>query len=51
MSYPKGGEVGTSSEGTQIAEVTLNGTVIELAAQGTLEIAGITTFSTDVETR
>jgi hypothetical protein len=48
-SYVKGGTVETSSEGTKVAEVTLNGTVVELPAQGTIELPGIARLSTDVE--
>jgi len=50
-SYAKGGEVVTSSEGTVVASVTFNGEVITLPAQGSVDIPGVATLSTDVETQ
>jgi hypothetical protein len=48
-SYTKGGDVVTSNEGTEVASVTFNGTVIELPAHGSIDIPGVATLSTDVE--
>ncbi len=47
--YVKGGQVQTSSEGTQVAQATLNGTVVDLPEQGTLELPGVASITTDLE--
>lgn len=50
VTYQKGGDVEANTDGTQVAEVTLNGQQLDLPLGGSLHIDGIADLSSDVET-